>query len=186
MNEQELKHAALGEAFVEAYSDELFHHGIKGMKWGIRRFQNKDGSLTNAGRKRYGEQFGEAMSKGYNATKKAVSKGYEKTKTAVANRQAKKAAAKAEKIAKQRAQITSSRKLTDEELRSRIARLELEQNYQKLLKDTSSISKGQTFAMSVLESSGKNLLTQVANHYGAKALNRIIGSEVIYANNKKK
>lgn len=34
------------------YSDELYHHGIKGQRWGIRRFQNKDGSLTNAGKKR--------------------------------------------------------------------------------------------------------------------------------------
>ena len=31
---------------------ELRHHGIKGMKWGVRRFQNKDGSLTAAGKKR--------------------------------------------------------------------------------------------------------------------------------------
>lgn len=35
------------------YSSELYHHGILGMKWGIRRFQNKDGSLTKAGKKRY-------------------------------------------------------------------------------------------------------------------------------------
>ena len=35
--------------------NELTHHGIKGMKWGIRRFQNKDGSLTSAGRRRYDE-----------------------------------------------------------------------------------------------------------------------------------
>lgn len=32
---------------------ELYHHGIKGQKWGVRRYQNKDGSLTPAGRKRY-------------------------------------------------------------------------------------------------------------------------------------
>lgn len=35
--------------------DELFHWGIKGQRWGIRRYQNKDGSLTPAGRKRYAD-----------------------------------------------------------------------------------------------------------------------------------
>ena len=45
--------------------NELTHHGIKGMKWGIRRFQNKDGSLTPAGRRRYDDgindkQYGKA------------------------------------------------------------------------------------------------------------------------------
>lgn len=35
-------------------SDYISHFGIKGMKWGVRRYQNKDGSLTPEGRKRYG------------------------------------------------------------------------------------------------------------------------------------
>lgn len=34
----------------------IAHHGIKGQKWGVRRFQNEDGSLTKAGKERYNEQ----------------------------------------------------------------------------------------------------------------------------------
>lgn len=30
----------------------LYHHGVKGMKWGVRRYQNQDGSLTAAGKKK--------------------------------------------------------------------------------------------------------------------------------------
>ena len=38
---------------------ELYHHGVKGMKWGRRRWQNKDGSLTPAGEKRYNQDTAE-------------------------------------------------------------------------------------------------------------------------------
>ena len=37
------------------YSDEVYHHGIKGQKWGKRRYQNEDGTLTLEGRARYGK-----------------------------------------------------------------------------------------------------------------------------------
>lgn len=38
---------------ISAGNEFLAHHGILGMKWGIRRFQNKDGTLTDAGKQRY-------------------------------------------------------------------------------------------------------------------------------------
>jgi len=59
-------------------TDELYHHGIKGQKWGIRRYQNPDGSLTAAGRARYGtiENFNNAQA--YKNAKKEYSKAYDK------------------------------------------------------------------------------------------------------------
>lgn len=38
-------------------NSELYHWGIKGQRWGVRRYQNEDGSLTEAGRERYGKRI---------------------------------------------------------------------------------------------------------------------------------
>ena len=39
------------------FTDELYHHGIKGQKWGIRRYRNKDGTLTESGKKRLSKKY---------------------------------------------------------------------------------------------------------------------------------
>lgn len=49
---------------------ELYHHGIKGMKWGVRRYRNADGSLTNAGKKRAEHKLNKLFEK----SDKAISK----------------------------------------------------------------------------------------------------------------
>ena len=41
-------------SYIYTPTSELYHHGIKGQKWGQRRYQNSDGSLTEEGKKRYG------------------------------------------------------------------------------------------------------------------------------------
>ena len=42
--------------------DELYHHGIEGQRWGRRRYQNEDGSLTEAGKERYSESLSNTYS----------------------------------------------------------------------------------------------------------------------------
>ena len=63
------------------YQDELYHYGVLGMKWGVIRYQNKDGSLTNAGRKHIATKAGWYLNPKYNDKKsvnrKAVSKEYQ-------------------------------------------------------------------------------------------------------------
>lgn len=39
------------------YPNELYHHGVKGQKWGVRKYQNPDGSLTPEGKKRYNKSY---------------------------------------------------------------------------------------------------------------------------------
>ena len=61
--------------YLMHYSDELCHHGIKGQKWGERRYQYEDGSLTPEGKKRYLNSDGTLNKKGEKVLKKIYSKG---------------------------------------------------------------------------------------------------------------
>lgn len=89
--ELDLNTSAISEDALATFSqndkknaaDFIAHHGIKGQKWGQRRFQNSDGSLTTLGRARYGvgaaaKKTGQALGKAGSAAGKAIGKAARK------------------------------------------------------------------------------------------------------------
>ena len=59
------------------YNNELYHHGIKGQKWGVRRYQNSDGTLTSKGKNRYAR---DAREKEFNKYDESTGKYYKQSK----------------------------------------------------------------------------------------------------------
>lgn len=140
---------------------ELYHHGTKGMKWGIRRYQNKDGSLTPAGKKRYAQE--EAKLK----EREHTIKNRERVRAKMGKLAAKKAELDAREealngpkknrkgndkkpSASNAAKPKSIKDMTDDELREHINRMQLEKNFYDTQKSLASanppkVSAGQKF-----------------------------------------
>ena len=106
-------------------ADYIQHYGIKGMKWGVRRYQNKDGTLTAAGKKR-------------EAAKDANRAEIQDRKEAYKNR----------------------RTLSDEEINTRVRRLEQEKRLKSLTEDD--IAPGRSAAKKLLHSTGAKVLYTAA------------------------
>lgn len=132
-------------------NSQLYHHGILGMKWGVRRFQNKDGSLTSAG-KRHLEKNSKAK-QGNNKKKKGHTTNKGK----------------------------SINELSDDELRKRINRLELEKRYEALSKkeQKAKMFDGKRFVTQVLENSGKVVATQLSTYVMGNMVNKVAQKNII-------
>ena len=132
-------------------NSQLYHHGILGMKWGVRRFQNKDGSLTRDG-KRHLEQNSKAK-QGNNKKKKGHTTNKGK----------------------------SINELSDDELRKRINRLELEKRYEALSKkeQKAKMFDGKRFVTQVLENSGKVVATQLSTYVMGNMVNKVAQKNII-------
>lgn len=144
----------------------LTHYGIKGQKWGVRRFQNKDGTRTAAGKKRARELSNDelkdaitrkTLERSYDKLHKTTSK-VEKTKRVVdASSQLVNTAKQIERESRPAPKKMDLSKMTDQQLRERINRANLERQYQDMFGQSEQVSKGRAFAKDLLETSGSVL-----------------------------
>ena len=118
---------------------ELVHYGIKGMKWGVLRYQNADGTLTAAGRVR------DRMTRKRNRKRaEKVLKGSTKT------------------VKRRLSQIS------DEELQKAVNRLQLERTYKSLTKPPDKHKRSKEIATKWLETAGTKVLESAATNLGKK------------------
>ena len=187
------------------YSDELSHYGIPNQKHGVRRFQYPDGSLTPAGRIRYG--VGKAREKSASGAKAKVASSKDQERAAarakrIEARKAKKDARIAEKNARKEAERKREQdakelqryeelrrkpasKLTAAEMAELTARLTAEKQYKELLRATEEpkLFDGKKFVVDVLQDSGKKILSGAITYGAGKVINSIVGDEVFKVGN---
>lgn len=134
----------------------LQHHGILGMKWGVRRYQNADGTLTAAGKARKNEKKTDETTQ-KDSSKSSVSGSKSSSTTKKLN------------------------EMTDAELKEKINRLQLEKQYKELSSNENQvkISRGKKFVVDVLEASGKNIATQAVTYAMGTAVNKAVGSDIV-------
>ena len=119
---------------------ELRHHGIKGQKWGVRRFQNKDGSLTADGKKRYGaDDYKNTLDK-VNSAGKIVDEV----------RKYNNSAQKSSDPDMERRIRKSINNMSDKELQQRVNRLNMEDNYTRMMMHRENLEKGESFVNKAL------------------------------------
>lgn len=146
-------------------ADYLQHHGIIGMKWGVRRYQNKDGSLTSAGEKRYARDIRENKAKKKENRidtsepdpNRWVKEDLNRRKNIVdtsANLVNQTKRALDEKPTKVRPDLS---KMTDADLRNAINRELLERQYTDLFGKPATVEKGRQSVLNALEVGGSVL-----------------------------
>lgn len=128
-------------------TNELYHHGVKGMKWGVRRYQNEDGTLTTLGkrvRKSKWNQPTVKQGKGKdNATPAQIVLKNANTMTN-GGKQITSAAKRMQKT-----EVRDYSNLTDAEIRERVNRLNLERQLNQL--ETGNVRSGFDYASDILD-----------------------------------